>query len=105
MSQSIKLKNWAIRISDRRVVSLLYPGKSDMLVRSIIDSCYATAERILEENVDKLHAMADALMKYETLDSEQLDAIMEGREPGEPSDWGDDSSGGKGPHDNDGGSG
>lgn len=68
----------------------------DEEVRNIIDDCYATAEKILEENFDKLHAMADALMKYETLDSDQLDAIMEGREPGEPSDWGNDPQGGAG---------
>jgi cell division protease FtsH len=68
----------------------------DEEVRSIIDSCYATASTILEDNFDKLHLMADALMKYETLDAGQLDAIMEGREPDEPADWGDDSSGGAG---------
>jgi cell division protease FtsH len=42
---------------------------------------------ILEENVDKLHVMADALMQYETIDSDQIDDIMEGRTPREPSDW------------------
>ncbi len=64
----------------------------DEEVRSIIDECYGMAEKILDDNVDKLQAMADALMKYETLDSEQLDAIMEGREPGEPGDWNNTSS-------------
>ncbi|MFK7730488.1 MAG: ATP-dependent zinc metalloprotease FtsH [Pseudomonadales bacterium] len=64
----------------------------DEEVRRIIDECYKQAENILEENVDKLHAMADALMLYETIDSDQIDDIMAGREPREPSDWG--SSGG-----------
>ena len=62
----------------------------DEEVRSIIDGCYATAQQILRDNVDKLHLMADALMKYETLDAGQLDAVMEGREPELPSDWDND---------------
>ena len=62
----------------------------DEEVRSIIDGCYSTAQQLLQDNVDKLHLMADALMKYETLDAGQLDAVMEGREPGLPSDWDND---------------
>ena len=65
----------------------------DEEVRSIIDECYATAKRILEENLDKLHMMADALMHYETIDSDQIDDIMAGKEPREPSDWGGTSGG------------
>jgi|OM-RGC.v1.000770279 cell division protease FtsH len=65
----------------------------DEEVRSIIDECYATAKRILEENIDKLHTMADALMHYETIDSGQIDDIMAGREPREPSDWNGSSGG------------
>ncbi len=66
----------------------------DQEVRSIIDQCYGTAKRLLEENRDKLNAMAEALMKYETVDAEQIDDIMNGRVPREPRDWqdgGDDS--------------
>ncbi|WP_252272807.1 ATP-dependent zinc metalloprotease FtsH [Pseudomonas subflava] len=59
----------------------------DEEVRSIIDGCYATAKRLLEENRDKLDMMADALMKYETIDSDQIDDIMAGRTPREPRDW------------------
>ncbi len=66
----------------------------DEEVRSIIDECYSTAQRILEENLDKLHMMADALMHYETIDSDQIDDIMAGKEPREPSDWGGSSGGG-----------
>lgn len=51
----------------------------DSEVRSIIDQCYATAKQILTENRDKLDAMADALMKYETIDADQIDDIMAGR--------------------------
>ncbi|MHA6495371.1 ATP-dependent zinc metalloprotease FtsH [Pseudomonas borbori] len=59
----------------------------DLEVRSIIDGCYATARRLLEENRDKLDAMAEALMKYETIDANQIDDIMNGRTPREPRDW------------------
>ncbi|PLP95734.1 ATP-dependent zinc metalloprotease FtsH [Pseudomonas sp. FFUP_PS_473] len=59
----------------------------DSEVRSIIDQCYATAKQILTENRDKLDAMADALMKYETIDADQIDDIMAGRPPREPRDW------------------
>ncbi len=66
----------------------------DKEVRRIIDECYSTATRLLEENVDKLHMMADALMQYETIDSKQIDDIMSGRTPRPPSGWDGDSSGG-----------
>ena len=59
----------------------------DEEVRSIIDGCYGTAKRLLEENRDKLDVMADALMKYETIDADQIDDIMAGRTPREPRDW------------------
>jgi cell division protease FtsH len=41
-------------------------------------------QAILEDNVDKLHVMAEALMQYETIDSDQIDDIMEGKPPREP---------------------
>lgn len=63
----------------------------DEEIRSVIDRNYDRAENLLKENMDKLHAMAQALIKYETIDSEQIDAIMKGEEPGEPKDWDDDS--------------
>jgi len=59
----------------------------DSEVRSIIDQCYGTAKQILTDNRDKLDAMADALMKYETIDADQIDDIMSGRTPREPRDW------------------
>jgi cell division protease FtsH len=61
----------------------------DAEVRRIIDECYKKAQDILEDNVDKLHVMADALMHYETIDSDQIDDIMDGKTPREPSDWSD----------------
>lgn len=63
----------------------------DSEVRSIIDQCYATAKQILTDNRDKLDAMAEALMKYETIDADQIDDIMAGRAPREPRDWDNDA--------------
>ena len=51
----------------------------DEEVRRIVDECYAQASKLLEDNVDKLHTMADALMEFETLSSEQLDALWPGK--------------------------
>ncbi len=72
--------------------------KIDIAVRGVIDAAYTRARGILSENMDKLHAMARALLQYETIDREQIAAIMEGREPGPPRDWhvGPDSGTGKG---------
>jgi cell division protease FtsH len=59
----------------------------DQEVRGIIDHCYGTAKQILTDNREKLDMMAEALMKYETIDAEQIDDIMAGRTPREPRDW------------------
>jgi len=59
----------------------------DQEVRRIIDDSYGRARRLLEENRDKLDVMAEALMKYETIDAEQISDIMDGRPPREPRDW------------------
>ena len=64
----------------------------DLEVRRIVDECYEASQRLLEENVDKLHSMADALMQYETIDSDQIADIMAGRPPRQPSDWGSDDT-------------
>jgi cell division protease FtsH len=61
----------------------------DEEIRSIIDRNYERSERILRENIDKMHLMADALMKYETIDRLQIDDIMEGRVPRDPQGWED----------------
>ncbi len=59
----------------------------DEEVRRIIDTNYARAKQILLDNRDKLDAMAEALLKFETLDSEQIDDIMAGRPVRPPKDW------------------
>ncbi len=61
----------------------------DEEIRSIIDRNYERSERILRENLDKLHMMAEALVKFETIDRLQIDDIMEGRQPREPQSWSD----------------
>ncbi|MEH6592770.1 MAG: ATP-dependent zinc metalloprotease FtsH [Halioglobus sp.] len=66
----------------------------DEEVRSIIDECYATSEKLLQENIDKLHNMADALMLYETIGADQIDDIMQGIAPREPEGWSDTDGGG-----------
>jgi cell division protease FtsH len=75
--------------------------KVDAEVRRIIDDQYALARRLIEENSDKMHVMAKALLEWETIDSDQLDDIMAGKPPRPPKDWsprippaGSDSSGG-----------
>ncbi|MBT2970551.1 MAG: ATP-dependent zinc metalloprotease FtsH [Candidatus Thiodiazotropha sp. (ex Ctena orbiculata)] len=59
----------------------------DEEIRSFIDRNYERAENILNENLEKLHIMAKALMKYETIDTEQIDDIMQGKTPRAPKDW------------------
>ena len=58
-------------------------------MRSIIDECYSKAEKILEDNRHLLDVMKDALMEYETIDSDQIDDIMKGKTPRPPMGWTD----------------
>ena len=62
----------------------------DQEIKSIIKSCYSRADEMLKSNLDKLNVMADALLKYETIDANQIDDIMAGAEPREPKGWSDD---------------
>ena len=55
------------------------------------------SRKILEDNRDKLDAMADALMKYETIDVHQIDDIMEGKSPRPPKGWSGNGGSGSGP--------
>jgi cell division protease FtsH len=59
----------------------------DEEVRGLVDSCYNEAKQVLTENEDKLHVMAAALMKYETIDETQIKDIMSGRDPRPPEGW------------------
>ncbi len=64
----------------------------DTEVRKIIDECYGRAEKILEDNREKLEMMKDALMEYETIDADQIGDIMNGEKPRPPADWSDTDS-------------
>ena len=79
-------------VTQHKAVSDLTAKKIDEDIRTLINRNYQRAEQMLTDNLDKLHAMTALLVKYETIDSDQIDAIMEGREPGEPKDWTDSSS-------------
>ena len=59
--------------------------------RSIINRNYKLAETLLKDNIEKLHLMAEALIKYETIDSSQINDIMEGKPPREPKGWSNES--------------
>ena len=62
----------------------------DEEIRILIDRNYARAQKILEENMDIMHAMKDALMKYETIDAGQIDDLMDRKDTiREPAGWGD----------------
>ncbi len=78
----------------------------DIEVKRILTECYQQAENILKDNNDKLHLMAKALVKYETIDAVQIKQIMAGEEPEPPSSWTDtqdssQASGGKSGQDTD----
>ncbi len=64
----------------------------DEEIRNIIDRNYDRARRILKDNIEVLHAMAEALIKYETIDTDQIADLMAGRTPKPPEGWDDDSS-------------
>ncbi len=68
----------------------------DAEIRAIVDRNYARAETLLNENIDKLRLMAEALIKYETIDADQIEDIMSGKPPRPPHDWDDSQSPGNG---------
>nr|WP_298639668.1 ATP-dependent zinc metalloprotease FtsH [uncultured Cardiobacterium sp.] len=59
----------------------------DTEIRDIIDRNYARAEKILKDNMDILHSMTEALIKYETIDEGQIDDLMARRPVRDPADW------------------
>ena len=62
-------------------------SKVDAEIRRIIDEQYAIARKLIEDNQDKMHAMAKALLEWETIDADQIDDIMDGKPPRPPKDW------------------
>lgn len=59
----------------------------DEEIRDFIDRNYARAKQLIEDNMDILHAMKDALMTYETIDAKQIDDLMARREVRVPEHW------------------
>jgi ATP-dependent metalloprotease FtsH len=76
-------------VTQHKQVSDVTAHAIDEEVRRLIDTNYQRARDILQANIDKLHKMAEALMKYETIDEEQIKDIMEGRDPRPPAGWDD----------------
>ncbi len=76
-------------VTQHKVVSDVTAHAIDEEIRKIVDSNYEHATQILKDKLDTLHRMADALMKFETIDDKQIAEIMEGREPRPPEDWTD----------------
>lgn len=70
--------------TNSKTVSELTQQKVDAEIRTLIDSQYALAKSILEQNRDKVEAMVAALLEWETIDAEQINDIMEGRPPRAP---------------------
>lgn len=56
----------------------------DNEIRRILEEQYTTARKLIEDNADKVEAMAQALLKWETIDADQIDDIMAGKPPREP---------------------
>lgn len=74
-------------VSQNKEVSDKTAQQIDQEVRAIVDRNYQHAHEILSKNIDKLHLMADGLIKYETIDAQQIKEIMSGKEPSPPDDW------------------
>lgn len=76
-------------VTNHKLVSDETAHVIDEEVRSLIDRNYARAETLLKEHIQILHLMAEALVKYETLDSDQISDLMAGKSPRPPKDWED----------------
>jgi cell division protease FtsH len=83
-------------VTQHKVVSDETTHVIDLEVRRFIDRNYDRAHQILSDNMDTLHAMAAALMKYETIDRAQIDDIMAGNPPRPPENWNDHDTPGQG---------
>jgi cell division protease FtsH len=74
-------------VTQHKHVSEETARKIDEVVRGVIDRAYARAKEILISNASKLEAMTQALLTYETIDRDQIAAIMAGKAPNPPKDW------------------
>jgi len=71
----------------------------DNEIRLLVNNSYSRATKMIKDNIDKLHTMTDALMRYETIDKDQIDDIMAGIKPRPPKDWDDKDDDDKKPSD------
>ena len=78
-------------VTQHKQVSDVTAHAIDEEIRSLIDSNYNRAKNILVTHIDKLHKMAEALIKYETIDETQIADIMQGRDPQPPAGWDDNA--------------
>ena len=76
-------------VSKRKDMSDDTARRIDEEIHKICDRNYNRAHKIIEKNMKKLHLMAEALLKYETIDTDQITDIMAGKEPKEPRNWSD----------------
>jgi len=74
-------------MTQRKEISESTSSQIDAEIRRIVDESYTEAKRILGGKVEILHLMADALMKYETIDEKQIQEIFKGKMPSPPADW------------------
>jgi cell division protease FtsH len=74
-------------VTQHKQVSDVTAHAIDEEVRRVIETNYKRAREILTSSLEKLHTMADALMKYETIDEEQLRDLMAGKQPKPPAGW------------------
>ncbi len=80
------------QVSRTKEVSEQTANMIDEEIRAIVDRNYQRAEETLKKEIDRLHTMAEALIKYETIDETQIADIMAGKKPRPPKDWDDDNS-------------
>lgn len=76
-------------VTKRKEISENTAHAIDEEVRAIINRNYERAKQLLQDNMAKLHTMSQALLKYETIDAEQIETIMQGHVPNPPKDWHD----------------
>lgn len=74
-------------VNQNKEISDKTAQRIDEEVRAIIDRNFQHAMTLLKNNIDKLHLMAEGLIKYETIDAKQIAEIMSGKEPSPPDDW------------------
>ncbi len=78
-------------MTQRKEVSETTNSQIDAEIRKIINKAYEEARQILQNNLDKVHLMAEALIKYETIDEKQIQEIIKGKPPSPPADWNEES--------------